>query len=75
MEAAFATFGAAVGAGMAGFVTTPPAGPIGFVPQFAGAKPPTANAAASAIAALIDTWMHTGIATMVPPPFTPVPWS
>ncbi len=75
MEAAFAAFAVTVGGGMAGFAPTPPPAPVGFAAQFAGPKPPTHAAAASAIAGLIDSWMKTGIATLVAPPNTPVPWS
>lgn len=75
MEAAFAAFAVTVGAGMAGYAPTPPPAPVGFAPQFAGAKPPTAAAAASAIASLIDTWMRLGIGTLIAPPNTPLPWS
>ena len=75
MEAAFAAFGAAVGLGMAGYAPTPPAGPVGFAAQFSGPKPATAGAAASVISSRIDTWMRTGIGTLISPPNTPVPWS
>ncbi|MEQ9075558.1 MAG: hypothetical protein RLP09_17005 [Sandaracinaceae bacterium] len=63
METAFASFAVTIGGGMAGFVPTPPAGPVGFATQFAGPKPATHAAAAGAVAALIDTWMRTGTAT------------
>lgn len=75
MEAAFAAFAVTVGGGMAGFAPTPPAGPVGFATQFAGVKPATSSAAASALASLIDDWMKTGIATLIAPPNTPVPWT
>jgi len=75
MESAFSAFAITVGLGMAGYVPTPPAGPVGFASQFAGPKPATHAAAASAIASLIDAWMHTGVATLVAPPNTPVPWN
>jgi hypothetical protein len=75
MESAFASFAVTVGGGMAGYVPTPPAGPVGFAAQFDGPKPATANAAASAIASKIDVWMKTGIATLVAPPNTVVPWT
>ncbi|HET9954092.1 MAG TPA: hypothetical protein VFQ61_06295 [Polyangiaceae bacterium] len=75
MEAAFASFAATVGGGMAGFAPTPPAAPVGFAQLFAGPKPATHAAAASALAALIDTWLRLGIATLVAPPNTPTPWS
>lgn|GEM_PF-2119123 len=75
MESAFAAFAVTVGGGMAGFVPTPPPAPVGFAAQFGGAKPPTAAAAASAIASLINTWMKTGLSTLVAPPNTVIPWS
>ena len=75
MESAFSTFAVTVGGGMAGFVPTPPPAPVGFASQFAGPKPATAAAASSAIASLIDTWMKTGLSTLVAPPNTVVPWS
>jgi hypothetical protein len=75
MESAFASFGATVGLGMAGFVPTPPAGPVGFASQFSGPKPATAQAAATAIAAIIDAWMRTGLSTLIAPPNTAVPWT
>jgi hypothetical protein len=64
METAFTTFGAAVGAGMAGFVAVPPPGPVGFAAQFA-THPATHAAAATAIAGKINTWMKTGTAAPV----------
>lgn len=63
MELAFTAFATTVGGGMAGFVATPPAGPVGFATLFAGASPPTHAAAAAAMAGAIDTWMLTGTAT------------
>jgi len=75
MESAFAAFAVTVGGGMAGYAPTPPPGPVGFAPQFAGAKPATASAAASALSSLIDAWMRTGIGTLIAPPNTPLPWS
>jgi hypothetical protein len=76
MDAAFAAFGATVGVGMAaaGFAAVPPAAPVGFGPQFAGPKPETHAEAAQQIAALIDTWMKTGSATLVAPPNTVLTW-
>lgn len=75
MESAFASFAATVGGGMAGYVPTPPAGPVGFASLFGGPKPATADAAANAIANLIDTWMRTGLSTLIAPPNTPVFWT
>lgn len=75
MESAFAAFAVTVGGGMAGYVPTPPPAPVGFASQFSGPKPATAADAASAIATLIDTWMRSGLSTLVAPPNTPVPWT
>jgi len=75
MESAFAAFAVTVGGGMAGFVPTLPAGPVGFAAQFSGPKPATHVAAAQALANRIHTWMSTGVATLAVPPNTPVPWS
>lgn len=75
LETAFAAFAVTLGSGMAGYAPTPPPAPVGFASQFAGPKPATAAAAASAIGGLIDSWMRTGLGTLLVPPFTPVPWS
>jgi hypothetical protein len=75
METAFAAFAVTVGGGMVGYAPTPPAGPVGFAPQFLGAKPATAGAAASAITSLIDPWMKTGLSTLLVLPNTVVPWT
>jgi hypothetical protein len=77
MESAFAAFAVTVGGGMAaaGYAPTPPAGPVGLVTEFAEPLPETHAEAATAIAGIIDTWMRTGIATLIAPPFTIVPWS
>jgi hypothetical protein len=75
METAFLTFATAVGLGMAGYAPVPPPAPIGLPAQFAGPKPPTHADAAQQIGSLIDTWMKTGTATLLVPPFTVVPWS
>lgn len=75
MELAFTAFGATVALGMApAFAGVPPAGPVGFAAQFAGAAPETHGEAASAIAGRIDAWMKTGSATLVAPPNTVSPW-
>lgn len=71
--AAFTAFAAAVGAGMAGFVPTPPPTPVGLVALFAGPKPATHDDAATAISDLVDIWMRTG--TAVAAPAAPVNWS
>jgi hypothetical protein len=75
MESAFSAFAAAVGLGMAGYVPTPPAGPVGFGPYFAGPDASTHAQAASDIAGLIDPWMRSGVATLIAPPNTVLPWS
>lgn len=79
VEAAFLAFATAVGLGMAPtFTGTPPPAPVGFALEFA--KPPalwatTHEDAAILWATMIHTWMTTGIATLVAPPYTPAPWS
>jgi hypothetical protein len=73
MESAFAAFAATVAAGMAPtFVGAPPPRPVGFAAMFATLSP-THEAAAAAMAALIDSWMRSGTAT---PSVggAPVPW-
>lgn len=77
MESAFTSFAATVGLGMAGagFAATPPPGPVGLAVLFSGPKPPTHSAAALQISSAIDTWMRTGIATLIAPPNTPQPWA
>ena len=75
MELAFTAFGASVGLGMAGFAPVPPVAPVGFAPLFAGPKPATAADAAQSIGSQIDTWMKTGVSTLVAPPFTVTPWT
>lgn len=75
LESAFSAFAVTVGLGMAGYAPTPPPGPVGFASQFAGPKPATHADAASAIAALINTWMKSGLSTLLVPPNTVVPWS
>jgi hypothetical protein len=64
MEAAFTSFGATIGGGMAGFVAVPPPGPVGFAALFAGTTDDTQEAADN-MADAIDTWMKTGTATPV----------
>lgn len=78
METAMLAWATAIGLGMAGYTPTPPVGLIGFAAEFA--KAPASWSATHAIAAtlwsgLIDTWMETGIATLIAPPSTVVPWS
>jgi len=75
LESAFAAFAVTVGGGMVGYAPTPPPAPVGFASQFAGPKPATAAAAASAIASLVDAWAKTGLSTLIAPPNTVLPWS
>jgi len=76
MEAAFKTFGAAVGLGMAGFAPVPPAGPVGFASLFSGAQPTTHAEAAARIGDAIHAWLTTGTSTLLTPPGSPpVMWS
>lgn len=63
MELALAQFAITVGGGMAGFIATPPPGPVGFAAEFAPPFPATHAAAAASVGALIDTWVRTGTAT------------
>lgn len=74
MESGFASFGVAVGGGMAGFTPVPPSGLVGFAAQFAGPVPQTSEAAAAQIAARIHAWMLTGTTTLIAPPNTLTPW-
>lgn len=75
-DAAFTTFGAAVALGMApAFTGTPPPAPLGIATLLSATQVSHA-AAAAAFASLIDTWMRTGSAVLVAPPFTVIPaWS
>jgi hypothetical protein len=75
MEAAFAAFALTVGGGMAGFVPTPPAAPVGFVTALLPPFPETHAAAATKWGDLIDDWMKTGSSALVAPPNTVIPWS
>ena len=78
METELLTWATAIGAGMVGWTPVPPIGLIGFAAEFA--KAPAAWSATHAIAATlwsgnIQTWMITGKATLIAPPFTVVNWS
>jgi hypothetical protein len=76
MESAFAAFAAAVGGGMAGWTPVPPPGPVGFAAHFAQDPPPATHSdAAGEVASLVDTWMKTGSATLIAPPFTVTNWT
>jgi hypothetical protein len=64
LESAFAAFALSVGGGMVGFLPTPPPAPVGFAALLTMSNPaPTRSAAVANIAATIDAWMHTGVAT------------
>lgn len=64
METAFATFGAAVGVGMApAFTAVPPPAPVGFAAVFAMAHPATRQEGVDRVADALDLWMKTGTAT------------
>jgi len=65
VSAAFATFAASVGSGMAGFTAVPPPGSLGVVALLATPQPTHADAAEE-WATKIDTWMKTGTATPIP---------
>jgi hypothetical protein len=73
VDAAFETFAASVGSGMASFTATPPPAPPGFASAMGTLYSDNA-AAAAAWASRIDTWMRTGTATPLPSG-SPVPWS
>lgn len=77
MEIAFTAFGTLVGGGMtgAGFAGVGPVAEVGFATFFAAGPRDSAEAAANALAALIQAWMITGTATLIAPPNTVVPWS
>lgn len=75
IDAAFAAFAVAVGAGMApAFVAVPPPAPLG-VAALLGAPQPTHAGAAALFASTLDAWFRTGSATLAVPPFTPTVWS
>jgi hypothetical protein len=75
-DVACTAFAAAVALGMAPtFTGAPPPAPL-LIVSLLGSPQPTHAAAAAAFAALIDTWMRTGSAVLVAPPFTVIPaWS
>jgi len=75
MEAAFAAFAVTLGGGMAGHAPVPPPGPVGFAGIFAQPQSATHATAATAVASAIDTWLRTGIGTLIAPPNTAIPWS
>ena len=75
-DAAFAAFATTVGTGMAaaGFTGTHPASPLNVASLLSSTRP-THAAAAAAFSSLIDAWFRTGLATLIAPPNTVVPWS
>jgi hypothetical protein len=74
VDEAFMAFAVTVGGGMApAYVATPPPTPLGIAALLT-ASAPTHAAAAATFAGLIDVWFRTGIATLVAPPFTVLPW-
>jgi hypothetical protein len=78
MESAFLTWATSVGAGMVGYVPTPPSGLIGFLAEMS--KDPEDWATTHAAAALLwknkfHAWMTTGFSTLIALPNTVVPWS
>jgi hypothetical protein len=75
MESAFAAFGLSLGGGMAGYLATPPPGPVGFAGLFAGESPKTHPLAATQIGDAIHAWLTTGTSTLVASPNTVVVWS
>ena len=72
LESDFLTFATTVGGGMTGYTSTPPPGLVGF--STIGNADTHATAAAN-FANKIDTWMKTGIATLIVSPYTVVNWS
>lgn len=77
LEAAHLTFATAVGVGMAaaGYAPTPPTGSVGFAGILTADPRDSSQDAADDIADALDTWMKTGIGTLIATPFTVVPWS
>jgi hypothetical protein len=64
VDAAFQTFAATVGSGMApAFVAVPPPSPPGFVANLLPPFPPTHALAAAKWRNVLDVWMRTGTAT------------
>lgn len=75
LETAFANFALLVGTGMLAasqYAAVPPPGLVGFCDI---GTQSTHSAAAATFADKIDTWMKTGTATKVIPPFDTVNWS
>jgi hypothetical protein len=75
IDAAFATFAATLAVGMLPLYTgTPPPAPLGIAQLFT-VKRTTRQAGVAAVAARLDAWMRTGIAVLVAPPKTALPWA
>jgi hypothetical protein len=75
VDDAFMAFAVTVGGGMApAYVATPPPAALGIASLFT-APAPTHVAAAATFGALIDTWLRTGTAQLVAPPFAVLPWT
>lgn len=74
LEAAFLAYAAALGGGMAPLYTgAPPPAPIGLAGLFASTSD-DADMVATSMAGMLVGWAHTGIATMILPPFTVMTW-
>lgn len=74
-DEAFASFATMVAAGQLPLFTgAPPTTPLGIASLLSGSQETHADAAA-VFAALIDTWLKTGTASLVLPPNTAVLWS
>lgn len=74
-DAAVAAFAATLGVGMLpAYTATPPPAPLGVLALLAAPSPSHA-AAAAAWTAHLDAWFRTGIAVLVAPPNTAIPWS
>lgn len=75
LEAAHLAFATAVGGGMAGYTPVPPVAPAGFLAILTASPRDTSQEAADEISDALDSWMRTGVSTLIAPPFTVVPWS
>lgn len=72
LESDFALFASGVALGMIGYTSVPPPGLVGF----ASIGTQTSNPGAALVwTVAINSWMITGISTLIAPPFTVVPWS
>lgn len=76
MDAAFQSFGTLVAAGMLpSFAAVPPPAPVGFASALFAEKPATRQAGVDLIASALQSWALSGLATLVAPPNTVVPWA